>query len=82
MKSPTVLNTEAIIELERGDLAALRAMSMQQRSALLQQACRAASKLEASRIASGFPPSKPAPWPESTWQFLKEQTVRARQQQL
>jgi hypothetical protein len=47
-----------------------RPLSERERSDLLQAACRFAAELEASRLKSGMPKSKPIPWPSSTWKFL------------
>jgi hypothetical protein len=72
------LNTNSIIEFERSDLKRIRALSLQERGELLRLACRDAAEIEASRLAQRLPPSQPAPWPESTWQFLAEAARRVR----
>lgn len=53
-------------------------LTVQERAERFAQVCRDAAALEASRRAAGVPESVPAPWPESTWRFLAEQTRRAR----
>lgn len=54
------------------------ASSMVDRGRQLELACRVAKDIEEGRRKSGLPTSTPAPWPESTWRFLKEQTQHAR----
>lgn len=54
------------------------ALSAAARARRFELVCRDAASLEASRRAAGLPEPQPAPWPESTWQFLAEQTRRAR----
>ena len=53
-------------------------LSTDQRAERFVLVCRDAASLEASRRAAGLPVTAPAPWPESTWRFLAEQTQRAR----
>ncbi len=60
------------------DLLRLRSLSMAQRSALLESACEAAAIILRSRIAAGLPRSEPAPWPASTWEYLKRHAARVR----
>jgi len=48
-----------------------RSLSLDERGELIVAACRAAAQIEEGRLASGLPPSQPAPWPESTWQLLR-----------
>ena len=81
MDHPKTLNTEAIIILERRDEKRFRHLSLEERGELLASACRTAAAIEESRRQMGFPPSRPAPWPESTWKFLAECARRARGQQ-
>ncbi len=65
-------------ELQQAEIAAFRAMTLTERGHLLALACRAAARLNRSRIAAGLPEPQPEPWPESTWRFLAEQTAHAR----
>jgi hypothetical protein len=44
-------------------------MTMKERGRRIAAACRLAKSIERSKI--GHPPSQPAPWPESTWEFLR-----------
>jgi hypothetical protein len=75
-----VLNTDAIAARERRDIERLRGLSLEERGELLMAACRAAAEIEASRLKMGLPPTQPAPWPESTWQFLAEAAQRVREE--
>ena len=59
-----------MIETE-ADLQKQRSLSLEERGRILGAVCRAAARLERSRLANGFPPSQPVPWPESTWEFLR-----------
>lgn len=65
-------------EIEQEEIAAFRAMTMEERGHRLALACRAAARLYAARIAVGLPAPEPDPWPESTWRLLAEQTANAR----
>jgi hypothetical protein len=72
------LDTDAIAKLEAGDVEALRKLSLDERGKLLAAACRTAVAIEANRIKMGMPPTEPAPWPQSTWNFLGECARRVR----
>jgi hypothetical protein len=64
--------TAALARLDaRDDLTWLRAASLKERGERLIAVCRTATEIEESRLRSGLPPTKPAPWPASTWSFLK-----------
>jgi hypothetical protein len=60
------------------DAARLRALSLCERSVLIESACEAAAVIDRSRIAAGLPAVEPAPWPPSTWEFLRKHAARAR----
>jgi len=60
------------------DLARLRSLTVAERAALIESACRAAAELARSREAAGLPPVTRDPWPESTWKFLREHAARVR----
>ncbi|MEX2309981.1 MAG: hypothetical protein WD738_20580 [Pirellulales bacterium] len=66
--------------MERRDIERLRKLSLQERGKLLMAACRAAAEIEASRLRMGLPPTRPAPWPESTRKFLAEAARRVREE--
>jgi hypothetical protein len=63
---------------DAAETARLRAMSMKERSRLLELACEAAAELQRSRLAAGLPAAEPAPWPASTWEFLRRHAARVR----
>jgi hypothetical protein len=65
-------------QAEAVELAHLRTLSLRERGRLIEAACEAASLINQSRLASGLPDVERAPWPESTWQFLRKQAARAR----
>ncbi|MFV1968547.1 MAG: hypothetical protein ACC628_24255 [Pirellulaceae bacterium] len=52
------------------DLESTRRASLTERAGALATVCRAAAALEASRCRAGLPDPVPAPWPQSTWEFL------------
>ena len=60
------------------DIVRLRGLSMRQRGELIESACEAAAEIQRSRLAAGLPPIQPAPWPESTWEFLRKAAARVR----
>jgi hypothetical protein len=64
--------------LKADDLLRLRSLSLEQRGALIESACKSAMAIERGRIASGLPRSEPAPWPASTWEFMKRHAARVR----
>ena len=80
MTQPRVLDTETISALERRDIEHLRKLSLDERGELLMAACRAAAEIEASRLRMGMPPTRRAPWPESTRKFLAEAARRVREE--
>jgi len=61
--------------LEEDQIAGL---SLQERGEMIISACRAAAEIYRSRLAAGFPPEEPEPWPESTVEFLKKSARDAR----
>ena len=60
------------------DLLRLRALRLRERGELIETACEAAAAIYRSRLGSGLPDVQPAPWPESTWQFLRRHAARVR----
>lgn len=79
MANHPTLNTELMIGLEQRDLNRLRAIPLDERGYLIIAACRAAVEIEESRMRMGLDPARPAPWPESTWNFLAEAARRVRE---
>ena len=71
-----VLSGKAPDHLEQ-NIARLRSLSMKQRGEMIAAACRAAASIRRSRIQSGLPDVVPAPWPESTWEFLRKHAPNA-----
>jgi len=58
------------------DALRLRSLTLCERGELIELACEAAAAIERSRRAAGLPDVEPAPWPASTWQFLREHAAR------
>jgi hypothetical protein len=65
-------------EHKQEDLARLRAMSLEEKARMLDAVCAAAADIEAAKLRMGMPPSKPAPWPDSTIQFLRKHAQNGR----
>jgi hypothetical protein len=57
------------------DVASLRALGPHERGTLIELACEAATAINRSRFAAGLPVAEPAPWPPSTWEFLKKNSA-------
>jgi len=70
--------TRAHGQLDREEVLRLRTLSVRQRAELIESACEAAAVIRRSRLAAGLGEIEPAPWPASTWQFLKEYAARVR----
>jgi hypothetical protein len=60
------------------DIVHLRGLTVHERSVLLERACKAAAIINRSRMAAGLPADIPAPWPPSTWEFLRKHAARVR----
>jgi len=60
------------------EIMRLRGLSLSERGDLIESACEDAAVLCRSRLAAGLAEVEPAPWPASTWEFLREQTARVR----
>jgi hypothetical protein len=80
MANHNVLDTAAITAALDRKVVEVRRMRLHERVAMLEDACRAAAALEEYREKMGLPPSKPAPWPESTRRFLQAAANRLRSQ--
>jgi hypothetical protein len=71
-----LVKTHAVVDDQ--DIAKLRSLSPQERGALIVSACEAAAAIQRSRLAAGLPAAEPAPWPASTWEFLRKHAARFR----
>jgi hypothetical protein len=60
------------------DAERLRTLGMRERGILIESACAAAAAIQSSRLAAGLPAVEPAPWPPSTWEFLRKHAARVR----
>jgi hypothetical protein len=60
------------------DAEQLRTLGSHERGVLIESACAAAAAINLSRLAAGLPGAEPAPWPPSTWEFLREHAARVR----
>jgi hypothetical protein len=62
----------------REDLLRLRSMSTEERDRMLEAVCNDAAEILRSRRAMGLPDPQPAPWPASTWEFLRKDALNVR----
>jgi hypothetical protein len=69
---------EAHRAADAADISRLRSLGAQERAQMLEAVCAAAAEIEQSRLAAGMGPTKPAPWPSSTWEFLRKHAINAR----
>ena len=60
------------------EIVRLRALSLRERGVLIELACEAAAAVDRSRLAAGLPAAESAPWPPSTWEFLRKHAARFR----
>lgn len=65
--------------VDLAEMASIVELSFAQRGELLLSACRSASQIYQSRLTAGLLEERPAPWPASTWDFLKSKANHARQ---
>jgi len=63
---------------DEAEIARLRALGERERGRLIESACEAAAEIYRSRLAAGLPDVEPAPWPASTWEFLRKHAARVR----
>ena len=73
-----MLQIRAHEEAHAEELKRLRTLSMEERAAMFEEACRLAAAILDSRRDMGLPPPSPAPWPQSTIDFLKRHAPHAR----
>jgi hypothetical protein len=71
-----LIKTHAIVD-DR-DVVRLRSLSPEERGAMIKSVCEAAATIQRSRLAAGLPVAEPAPWPASTWEFLKKNAACVR----
>jgi hypothetical protein len=69
---------EAHARADAAEFARLQTLNLHERAKILEAACEAAMDIERSRLAGGLPKSEPAPWPESTWEFLHRHASHVR----
>jgi hypothetical protein len=63
----------------REELLRLRTLSTGERGRQLEAACEDAAEILRSRRAMGLADPQPAPWPASTWEFLRKDALNVRQ---
>ena len=63
---------------DAAEVKRLRSLGLRERGELLEAACEAAAEIERSRLAAGQTKTEPAPWPQSTWEFLRKHAPNAR----
>ena len=67
VRLPRELPTQVADHISR-----LRSLTMEERGRMIEEACRFARLIEDSKVKQGFLPTTPAPWPASTWEFLRK----------
>jgi hypothetical protein len=70
--------TQAHAAADADDIARLRSLSEAERSRMIELACEAAAAIHRDRLAAGLGEAEPAPWPASTWEFLRKHAARVR----
>jgi hypothetical protein len=68
----------ALIQQKAQNIERLRQLSLEQRGRMIEAACRDAALIQASRIRQGLRTGEPAPWPSSTWEFLRKHAPNGR----
>jgi hypothetical protein len=63
---------------DRDEMLRLRTLSAGERGAMIEAACAAAAEIYRSRLAAGLADVDPAPWPDSTWEFLRKHAADVR----
>ncbi|MEO8494488.1 MAG: hypothetical protein ABI614_05435 [Planctomycetota bacterium] len=66
------LDAAEFVRQRQADEIKLRSLSLAERGAMIESACRTAAEILRSRIKSGLPAPSPAPWPASTLEFLSK----------
>ena len=68
----------AAVRAAEEDVASLRELTLKERGEMLLSACRTAALIRQSRVRAGLPDVVPAPWPESTLEFLRKHAPNGR----
>lgn len=74
------MNSQSIVSWELGDDERMQRLSLSDRSKLIEAACQAAVVIENARLALGWPVAESEPWPNSTWEFLRNAAKAIRNQ--
>ena len=72
------LDAAEFVRQRHGDEMKLRLLSLEERGAMIEAACRTAAEILRSRIKSGLPAPSPALWPPSTFEFLSKHAPHGR----
>jgi hypothetical protein len=76
--SSRLTQADAHSAADDAELGRWRSLSLRERGEQLRAACVLAAEIERSRLAMGLPKTQPAPWPQSTWEFLRRHAHHAR----
>lgn len=71
MTNPLDKSIGAHAAADEAEVLRLRSLSIEQKIHILDAACVAAEEIERGRLGAGMPPAQPAPWPDSTSEFLR-----------
>lgn len=77
MNASTFHAAKAHSSVESMELERLQTLSLRERGELLEAACAAAMEIERCREAARMSPTGPAPWPQSTWDYLRKHAPTA-----
>lgn len=72
VKHAMALDATEFVRQRQADELVLRTLSLTEKGKMIQAACRTAAVILRSRIKSGQPAPSPAPWPQSTVDFMRK----------
>jgi len=79
VKNDLALESTEFVRQRRADELALRTLSLTEKGKMVAAACRTAAAILRSRIKSGQPVPSPAPWPQSTIDFMRKHAPNGRE---
>ncbi len=78
VKNDLALDSTEFVRQRQSDELALRALSLKEKGEMIAAACRTAAAILRSRVKSGQPTPSPAPWPQSTVDFMRKHAPNGR----
>ena len=77
-KNELALDSTEFVRQRQADELALRTLSLSEKGKMIAAACRTAAAILRSRVKSGQPIPSPAPWPQSTVDFMRKHAPNGR----